>query len=128
MRGSMRGLQRPRNPSQFYYNPYMFPVFVVPPRMQQNQRRQRKKPVKKSETEIHVSNISDNLTSEQLKEIFKSLSVKEARIAYGLNQRSRGFGFVNFETHEDQLKALKLNGQIVQGKRIFIQSAFEKKN
>lgn len=61
-----------------------------------------------SKTTLFVSNLSWSIDDENLKTIFGSYKVKTATVIrhkYG-NQRSKGFGFVDFESEEEQQKAL----------------------
>lgn len=61
-----------------------------------------------SKTTLFVSNLSWSIDDEKLKTIFGSYKVKTATVIrhkYG-NQRSKGFGFVDFESEEEQQKAL----------------------
>lgn len=61
-----------------------------------------------SKTLLFVSNLSFSIDDEKLKGIFSDYKVKSATVVkqkFG-NQRSKGFAFVDFETEEDQQKAL----------------------
>jgi len=39
------------------------------------------------------------------------------------NGRAKGFGFVDFASHEEQQRALKLNGQELEGRPLTVQVA-----
>jgi len=57
------------------------------------------------------------------KNIFKGHKITQAYVAKRRNGRSKGFGFVDFGSAEEQLKAIKLNGADVQGRIIVVQVA-----
>ncbi|MCA2019256.1 hypothetical protein LDJ79_24400, partial [Vibrio tritonius] len=68
------------------------------------------------------------MEDEQLKEMFekygKTLSVKVMTDSSG---KSRGFGFVSFEKHEDANKAVEeINGTELNGKTVFVGRAQKK--
>ncbi|XP_044296318.1 polyadenylate-binding protein 1-like isoform X2 [Varanus komodoensis] len=62
-------------------------------------------------TNVYIKNFGDDMNDERLKEIFskfgKTLSVKVMLDNAG---RSKGFGFVNFEKHEDAQKVMTEGG------------------
>ncbi|KAJ5072157.1 nucleic acid binding protein [Anaeramoeba ignava] len=110
---------------QFQRFPRFPPMNRFPMRRKPFIRRKRRTgPKQESKTQIHVSNLPFNLTDEGFKKIFDKLKVKEARIARTRVGRSKGFGFVDFETHEDQEKALNLNGTETDGRQIWVKVAF----
>jgi RNA recognition motif-containing protein len=63
-----------------------------------------------SKTTLAVYNIPYSFNDEDLKNLFSKdgLDVKSARVIIARGNRSRGFGFVEFENQEAQIKALKL--------------------
>jgi len=63
-----------------------------------------------SKTTLAVYNIPYSYNDEDLKKLFSKdgLDVKSARVIIARGNRSRGFGFVEFENQEAQIKALKL--------------------
>jgi RNA recognition motif-containing protein len=72
---------------------------------------------------IYVSNLPFSVDDKRLSEIFTGYKVKNAYVAVRRNGRSKGFGFVDFGSSEDQQKALKLNGHEVDGRPLTIQVA-----
>ena len=77
-----------------------------------------------SETLVFVANLSFNVdTDEALQKIFEGFAVKSAKIAaapYG-RKRSKGYGFVDFENHEEQQRAVKeFAGKEVDGREITV--------
>jgi len=61
----------------------------------------------KSATTIYVSNLPFSVDDAQLAKIFNKYKVKTTHIVQSLNGRSRGYGFVEFETEQDQDDAIK---------------------
>ncbi|XP_037343075.2 polyadenylate-binding protein 4 [Pungitius pungitius] len=79
-------------------------------------------------TNVYIKNFGDDMTDDQLKEHFdkygKTLSVKVMRDPSG---KSRGFGFVSYEKHEDANKAVEdMNGNELNGKTVFVGRAQKK--
>lgn len=79
-------------------------------------------------TNIYIKNFGEEIDDWQLKELFDdyghTLSVKVMTDEIG---RSKGFGFVNFERHEDAKKAVKeMNGKAMTGKVIYVGRAQKK--
>uniref|UniRef100_A0A3P9MXX2 Polyadenylate-binding protein n=1 Tax=Poecilia reticulata TaxID=8081 RepID=A0A3P9MXX2_POERE len=79
-------------------------------------------------TNVYIKNFGDDMDDERLKELFekygKTLSVKVMADSSG---KSRGFGFVSFEKHEDANKAVEeMNGTELNGKTVFVGRAQKK--
>ncbi|NWJ01976.1 PABP4 protein, partial [Crypturellus undulatus] len=79
-------------------------------------------------TNVYIKNFGDDMDDERLKELFskygKTLSVKVMTDPTG---KSKGFGFVSFEKHEDANKAVEeMNGKDVNGKMVFVGRAQKK--
>ncbi|NXU48238.1 PABP4 protein, partial [Turnix velox] len=79
-------------------------------------------------TNVYIKNFGDDMDDERLKEIFskygKTLSVKVMTDPTG---KSKGFGFVSFEKHEDANKAVEeMNGKDINGKMVFVGRAQKK--
>ncbi|XP_076847609.1 polyadenylate-binding protein 1-like isoform X2 [Brachyhypopomus gauderio] len=73
-------------------------------------------------TNVYVKNFGEDLDSEKLRGIFseygKTLSV---RVMTDDKGHSRGFGFVNFESHEDAQKAVVgMNGKELNGRVLYV--------
>jgi len=93
-----------------------------------NNRNENNEPRVSSKTSVHVSNLEFSLEDNDLAEVFKGLNVVKAYVVKRGNGRSKGFGFVDFKSNEDQVRALKLDGNEIKGRPIKIQSSFEKSN
>lgn len=81
-----------------------------------------------SKTLLFVANLPFDVTEEQLKEFFSSYSVTSAHVIrrkFGAGAgRSKGFGFVEFENEEAQLKALQeTEGKELAGRPLHIKIA-----
>uniref|UniRef100_A0AAQ4Q0G8 Polyadenylate-binding protein n=1 Tax=Gasterosteus aculeatus aculeatus TaxID=481459 RepID=A0AAQ4Q0G8_GASAC len=79
-------------------------------------------------TNVYIKNFGDDMTDDRLKEHFdkygKTLSVKVMMDPSG---KSRGFGFVSYEKHEDANKAVEeMNGNELNGKTVFVGRAQKK--
>ncbi|XP_030074753.1 polyadenylate-binding protein 4 isoform X1 [Microcaecilia unicolor] len=79
-------------------------------------------------TNVYIKNFGDDMDDERLKEMFskygKTLSVKVMTDSTG---KSKGFGFVSFEKHEDANKAVEeMNGKDINGKMVFVGRAQKK--
>ncbi|KAG7251774.1 hypothetical protein CRUP_037940 [Coryphaenoides rupestris] len=83
---------------------------------------------RKEFTNVYIKNFGDEMTDDQLKVLFdqygKTLSVKVMTDSTG---KSRGFGFVSYEKHEDANKAVEeMNGTELHGKTVFVGRAQKK--
>ncbi|XP_009071256.1 PREDICTED: polyadenylate-binding protein 4 [Acanthisitta chloris] len=79
-------------------------------------------------TNVYIKNFGDDMDDERLKEMFgkygKTLSVKVMTDPTG---KSKGFGFVSFEKHEEANKAVEeMNGKDINGKMLFVGRAQKK--
>ncbi|KAM4796929.1 polyadenylate-binding protein 4 [Rhinophrynus dorsalis] len=79
-------------------------------------------------TNVYIKNFGEDMDDERLKETFskygKTLSVKVMTDPSG---KSKGFGFVSFEKHEDANKAVDdMNGKDMNGKVMFVGRAQKK--
>ncbi|XP_075964045.1 polyadenylate-binding protein 4 [Anarhichas minor] len=79
-------------------------------------------------TNVYIKNFGDEMNDDQLKELFdrygKTLSV---RVMIDPAGKSRGFGFVSYENHEDANKAVEdMNGTDLNGKTVFVGRAQKK--
>ncbi|XP_077643149.1 polyadenylate-binding protein 1-like [Lonchura striata] len=73
-------------------------------------------------TNVYIKNFGDDMDDDRLREIFsrfgKTLSVK---VMMDNNGRSKGFGFVNFEKHEEAQKAVAdMNGKEINGRLLYV--------
>ncbi|XP_063780277.1 polyadenylate-binding protein 1 [Pseudophryne corroboree] len=79
-------------------------------------------------TNVYIKNFGEDMDDERLKEMFgkygPALSVKVMTDESG---KSKGFGFVSFERHEDAQKAVdEMNGKDMNGKAIYVGRAQKK--
>ncbi|KAG3276177.1 polyadenylate-binding protein 4-like [Ictidomys tridecemlineatus] len=79
-------------------------------------------------TNVYIKNFGDDMDDERLKEVFSKyghpLSVKVMRDASG---KSKGFGFVSFESHQAAQKAVEeMNGKDINGQPVFVGRAQKK--
>mmetsp|Transcript_19982 Transcript_19982/g.53825 ORF Transcript_19982/g.53825 Transcript_19982/m.53825 type:complete len:634 (-) Transcript_19982:191-2092(-) len=80
-------------------------------------------------TNVYVKNVDASVTDEQLTEMFAAHgNVKSATIMRDAEGASKGFGFVNMETHEQAVAAVEtINGTEINGKAIWAGRAMKKK-
>ncbi|XP_054417816.1 polyadenylate-binding protein 4-like [Pteronotus mesoamericanus] len=79
-------------------------------------------------TNVYIKNFGDDMDDERLKEVFsqygKIVSVKVMTDSSG---KSKGFGFVSFDTHEAAQRAVEyMNGKDISGQMIFVGRAQKK--
>uniref|UniRef100_A0A5F4W932 Polyadenylate-binding protein n=1 Tax=Callithrix jacchus TaxID=9483 RepID=A0A5F4W932_CALJA len=79
-------------------------------------------------TNVYIKNFGEDMDDEHLKDLFgkfgPALSVKVMTDESG---KSKGFGFVSFERHEDAQKAVDvMNGKELNGKQIYVGRAQKK--
>lgn len=79
-------------------------------------------------TNIYIKNFGDNLDDEKLREMFEKYgTVKSVAVMKDQEGKSRGFGFVAYENHEDAAKAVdEMNGMDVGGQDIYVGRAQKK--
>lgn len=77
---------------------------------------------------LYIGNLSFQMSDQDLNDIFATYgAVKSAKIIQDrLSGRSRGFGFVEFESSDSAKKALELNGKEIKGRAISVSEAREK--
>uniref|UniRef100_A0A8C9NEN3 Polyadenylate-binding protein n=1 Tax=Serinus canaria TaxID=9135 RepID=A0A8C9NEN3_SERCA len=73
-------------------------------------------------TNVYIKNFGDDMDDDRLREIFarfgNTLSVK---VMMDNSGRSKGFGFVNFEKHEEAQKAVAdMNGKEINGRVLYV--------
>ena len=101
-------------------------------RKRPNQQKKEKdnKPKEESTNTIFVKNLKFECTDKQLEELFKDFNVVSAKIITRKTrngERSKGFGFVEVKTAEDQNKAIeKLNNTQHMERQISVSKAFKR--
>ncbi|ORX89454.1 polyadenylate binding protein [Basidiobolus meristosporus CBS 931.73] len=79
-------------------------------------------------TNVYVKNLDISVTLDEMKEMFTKFgAITSAVLATDENGVSRGFGFVNFEDHEQALQAVEsLNETEFKGKKLYVGRAQKK--
>ncbi|XP_068602917.1 polyadenylate-binding protein 1A-like [Brachionichthys hirsutus] len=79
-------------------------------------------------TNVYVKNFGDDMDDEKLRELFNKYgNAMSIRVMMDDSGKSRGFGFVSFERHEDAQKAVdEMNGKELNGKLIYVGRAQKK--
>ncbi|KAJ0054887.1 hypothetical protein NL108_007100, partial [Boleophthalmus pectinirostris] len=79
-------------------------------------------------TNVYVKNFGDDVDDEKLRELFSQFgNALSIRVMTDATGKSRGFGFVSFERHEDAQKAVdEMNGKEFQGRPIYVGRAQKK--
>lgn len=79
-------------------------------------------------TNVYVKNISTDASDDDFRELFEKYGdVTSSSLARDNEGKSRGFGFVNFTTHESASKAVdELNGKDFQGQDLYVGRAQKK--
>ncbi|KAF7731463.1 Protein phosphatase PP2A regulatory subunit B [Apophysomyces ossiformis] len=80
-------------------------------------------------TNVYVKNLAKDVDDQQLLDLFSKYgSITSSVISRDVEGRSRGFGFVNFEKHEDANEAVEqLNDTEFHGEKLYVARA-QKKN
>src|SRR5580692_7272993 len=77
-------------------------------------------------TKLYIGSLPYNWAAEQLEEVFKPYGkvTSAAVVADQLTKRSKGFGFIEFESGQDAHKAMsELNGREFEGRSIAVREA-----
>jgi len=79
-------------------------------------------------TNVYVKNIGSDASDEEFRELFEKYGeVTSSSLARDADGKSRGFGFVNFTTHESAAKAVEeLNGREFHGQDLYVGRAQKK--
>ncbi|KAG6819204.1 hypothetical protein H0H93_014377 [Arthromyces matolae] len=80
-------------------------------------------------TNLYIKNIDVSVTQEEFENLFTPFgAITSAALSVDEEGRSKGFGFVNFEAHEQAQQAVdELNDREINGKKLFVARA-QKKN
>ncbi|XP_064812658.1 embryonic polyadenylate-binding protein-like isoform X2 [Oncorhynchus masou masou] len=74
-------------------------------------------------TNVYIKNFGDDYSDEKLQEVFSAFGrTLSVRVMMDERGRSRGFGFVNYENHEDAQRAVEeMNGkELVPGRVLYV--------
>ncbi|XP_012691526.1 polyadenylate-binding protein 1b [Clupea harengus] len=79
-------------------------------------------------TNVYIKNFGEDMNDEKLREVFKAYGTSMSiRVMTDDSGKSRGFGFVSFERHEDAQRAVdEMNGKELNGKLIYVGRAQKK--
>uniref|UniRef100_A0A3Q3LB42 Poly(A) binding protein cytoplasmic 1 n=1 Tax=Mastacembelus armatus TaxID=205130 RepID=A0A3Q3LB42_9TELE len=79
-------------------------------------------------TNVYIKNFGEDMDDEKLKELFgKYGPALSIRVMTDENGKSKGFGFVSFERHEDAQKAVDdMNGKELNGRQVYVGRAQKK--
>ncbi|KAM5255861.1 polyadenylate-binding protein 4-like [Ctenodactylus gundi] len=79
-------------------------------------------------TNVYIKNFGDDMDDERLKDAFSKYGhTRSVKVITDSRGRSRGFGFVSFDSHEAAKKAVEgMNGQDINGQPIFVGRAQKK--
>jgi len=73
---------------------------------------------------LFIANLPFTVDDGKLSELFAGLNLKNAHVVRKRNNRSKGFGFVEFENADDQQKALKaVDKKTVEGRELIVKIA-----
>ncbi|KAK6073928.1 4 family polyadenylate binding protein [Seiridium cupressi] len=100
----------------------------VGPHIPKKDRQSKFEEMKANFTNVYVKNISPEATDDQFRELFEKYGdVTSSSLARDQEGKSRGFGFVNFTTHEAAYKAVdELNGNDFHGQDLYVGRAQKK--
>ncbi|KAM4736373.1 polyadenylate-binding protein 1A isoform 1-T5 [Anableps anableps] len=79
-------------------------------------------------TNVYIKNFGEDMDDEKLKELFSKYGpALSIRVMTDENGKSKGFGFVSFERHEDAQKAVDdMNGKELNGRQVYVGRAQKK--
>jgi len=100
----------------------------VGPHIPKKDRQSKFEEMKANFTNVYVKNISSDVTDDQFRELFEKYGdVTSSSLARDQEGKSRGFGFVNFTTHESASKAVdELNNKDFHGQDLYVGRAQKK--
>ncbi|CAI4984977.1 BTE_collapsed_G0016330.mRNA.1.CDS.1 [Saccharomyces cerevisiae] len=101
----------------------------VAPHLSRKERDSQLEETKAHYTNLYVKNINSETTDEQFQELFAKFGpIVSASLEKDADGKLKGFGFVNYEKHEDAVKAVEaLNDSELNGEKLYVGRA-QKKN
>lgn len=82
-----------------------------------------------SKTTLFVANLPYATTDDDLKKLFAAYKINSAHVARMRNGRSKGYGFVEFESEQEQLKAFESVKDVhLEGRAIYLKIALSEPN
>ena len=84
--------------------------------------------VRQKFTNVFVKNLDETIDEAELEKLFSAFGkITSSSLSRDTEGKSKGFGFVNFENHEDAQKAVdEMNEKEIQGKALFVGRAQKK--
>ncbi|KAL2885791.1 Polyadenylate-binding protein, cytoplasmic and nuclear [Ceratocystis lukuohia] len=100
----------------------------VGPHIPKKDRQSKFDEMKANFTNVYVKNIQLDVTDEEFRELFAQFGeVTSSSLARDVEGKNRGFGFVNFTTHESAFKAVNdLNSKDFRGQELYVGRAQKK--
>ncbi|KAH7376354.1 polyadenylate-binding protein [Plectosphaerella cucumerina] len=100
----------------------------VGPHIPKKDRQSKFEEMKANFTNVYVKNIHPDVTDDEFRDLFAAFGdVTSSSLARDQENKSRGFGFVNFTTHEAAYKAVDdLNGKDFRGQDLYVGRAQKK--
>lgn len=100
----------------------------VGPHIPKKDRQSKFEEMKANFTNVYVKNISTEVTDDEFRELFTRFGdVTSSSLARDQEGKSRGFGFVNYTTHEAAAKSVEdLNGKDFRGQDLYVGRAQKK--
>jgi len=91
-------------------------------------RKERKTEESPKWTNIYIKHLDKSIDEEKLKELFSPFGKITSAVIMRdeKTNESKGFGFINFETHEEAEAALALNEKEIEGKQLYVGRAQKK--
>ncbi|CAL9732855.1 polyadenylate-binding protein, cytoplasmic and nuclear [Monosporozyma unispora] len=100
----------------------------VAPHLSRKERDSQLEETKAHFTNVYVKNITPETTEEEFKEYFSKIgTITSVALEKTEDGKLKGFGFVNYENHDDAVKAVEeLNGKEFNGQELFVGRAQKK--
>ncbi|GJJ12112.1 hypothetical protein Clacol_006353 [Clathrus columnatus] len=100
----------------------------VGPHVSRKERQSKIDEMKAQFTNLYIKNLDNEITEEEFLELFQPYGiVTSAVISFDEDGKSKGFGFVNYEHHEEAQRAVDaLHDTEIRGKKLFVSRAQKK--
>ncbi|KAF8522257.1 polyadenylate binding protein [Hysterangium stoloniferum] len=100
----------------------------VGPHISRKERQSKIDEMKSQFTNLYIKNLDNETTQEEFTDLFAPFgNVTSAAISFDEDGKNKGFGFVNYEKHEEAQKAVDaLHDQDYKGKKLFVARAQKK--
>lgn len=94
---------------------------------QQQQQHQQQRSSEKDDVTVFLSNLSYEITSEDIKNAFPELNIANINLVTSLNGKSRGFGYVELASTKDVELAISFDRRPINGRPTYISSVLRDK-